>query len=482
MTRPLKRIAQLLRSVTPADLWQLIFLAGVILLFVSPRLPWWPPQSIESSAQGAINPIQALQNGRQEWSRFVLAMIWPLNLVGLAAVLTCFWPGSRPARRITFAVTIPAFCALAALSFKFANLPKSSGSIFAAQSTLGGMPREFFLGFSHVPPVLLFSIFGLLLISAFTLQLLRGKSSLPLSLPGSSVLDQDQSESWPQVKILIFILIGPLFLLVTIVSLPLAIPYLFTAYFRSPLYESIARVAAQLLVAALLVLLPVWVLREPGKMDVRKSLQLPEPRYAFFATIISAGACFSIPVAEYLLDRVQWAKHRIGRLGAPDLARYFDLSGIGDPWLLLLLFGAFAEEIVFRGVLLARLLKRYGTERGILLTGLIWAGYHFRADDYSGLSAGGVLWRLIHRIILCVAMNYVFAWMTLRWRSVIPASVAHGFWNILATSGVGGSSPWSSDFALVSWTVAGLVLYRFWPLPDGYSEPEPLAASRTSVS
>jgi hypothetical protein len=70
----------------------------------------------------------------------------------------------------------------------------------------------------------------------------------------------------------------------------------------------------------------------------------------------------------------------------------------------------------------------------------------------------------------------------LRWRSVIPASVAHGFWNILVASEVGGSSPWSSDFALVSWTVAGLVLHRFWPLPDGYSEPEPLAASRTSVS
>jgi membrane protease YdiL (CAAX protease family) len=180
---------------------------------------------------------------------------------------------------------------------------------------------------------------------------------------------------------------------------------------------------------------------------------------------------------------MQWVEHGIEKFGPPLFSSYLDPSGIWNPWLVMLLVGAFAEEIVFRGVLLPRLLQRYGLERGMLLTGLIWAAYHFRTDVYSGLSVGGVLLRLGHRIVLCLAMNYAFAWMTLRWRSIIPAGVAHGLWNMLATSGVGDSSPWSSDFALVSWTVVALVLYRYWPLPNGESpEPEPSTAPQASVS
>ena len=124
-------------------------------------------------------------------------------------------------------------------------------------------------------------------------------------------------------------------------------------------------------------------------MDVRKSLQLPEPRYAFFATIISEGR------ASLFLSRNTSLTGRSGlSIGLEDSARrnltkYFDLRGIGDPCLLLLLFGAFAEEIVFRGVLLARLLKRYGTERGILLTGLIWAGYPFVRTTIQGSQQAG---------------------------------------------------------------------------------------------
>ena len=36
-------------------------------------------------------------------------------------------------------------------------------------------------------------------------------------------------------------------------------------------------------------------------------------------------------------------------------------------------------------------------------------------------------------------MNYVFAWMTLRWKSIIPGAIAHGVWNILAVMQMGSS-------------------------------------------
>jgi len=459
-----------------------VFLSGAIFLFISPRLPWREPQSIYSSVLDALNPRVASESQRLEWKRIVLAMVWPINFAGLAAYFTCFWGGKRPARRITLAVIIPGACSLAILAYKFIQLHQQPNSIFATPATEVRNHLGFLLDISHLPPALCFNILGLLLLSFFTLQLLRGKSSLPISLPEGSPGAEDVTEFGSQLKILIFTLIGPLFLLEIVVGLPLGVPYLFSPHFRIPAYGDVARILAEVLQAAFLVVIAVWIFKKSATTDIRKSLRLPEPRYALLAALISTGACFSIPAAECLFDRVRWVEHGIGRIDAPVLSNYFNPAGIEDPWLLLLLFGAFAEEIVFRGVLLPRMLQRYGLERGILLTGLIWAAYHFRGDSYSELSVGGVFLRLGHSIVLCVALNYAFAWMTLRWRSIIPAGVAHSVWNVLATSGVGGSSRWSSDFALVSWTIIALVLYRYWPLANGgESEREPLPASQTMV-
>jgi membrane protease YdiL (CAAX protease family) len=479
----LKRIAQLLRSVLPVDFWQLVFLSGAVFLFIAPHLPWREPQSIYSSVVDALDPNQMSEARRLEWSRIVLAMVWPINFAGLAAYSTCFWSGKRPARRILLAVIIPNVCSLAILAYKFIQLQQEPCSIFAAPCTATRNHLGFLSNISHLPPALSFDILGLLLIFVFTFQFLRGKSSLPLALPDGPTCGEDETESWPQLKILVFTLIGPLFLLELLINLPLGVPFLLSPGFRIPAYGNVARILGDMLSAAFLVLLAVWIVRKPAKVDIRRSLQLPEPRHAFFAALISTGACFSIPFAECLFDRVRWVEHGSGRLDAPVLSNYFHPAGIENPWLLLLLLGAFAEEIVFRGVLLPRMLQRYGLERGILLTGLIWAAFHFRGDSYSELSVGGVFLRLGHRIVLCVALNYVFAWMTLRWRSVIPAAVAHSVWNMLATSGVGVTSPWNSDFALISWTIFALILYHFWSLPKvSYPEPELPSASQTFVT
>ncbi|HET6932015.1 MAG TPA: type II CAAX endopeptidase family protein [Candidatus Acidoferrum sp.] len=480
----MKRAAQLLRSVMPADFWQLVFLSGVIFLFISPHLPWRTPQSISSSVQEALHPVPENENAHLEWVRLVTAMVWPINFVGLVAYFTCFWTGTRPARRIILAVIIPSICILGLLGYKSVHLPQNStSSIFATPTTVAGNHLGLLSSILHLPPALCFNILGLVLISVFTVQLLRGKSSLPLSLPDGPMRGNDETESWPQLKILIFVLVAPLYLLMNIISLPLLIPYLFSTHFQTSIYGSMASIVADVLSAALLVIIVLWTLGKAGKVEIHRSLQLPEPRHAFFAALVPVAVCFLIPAAEFLYDRVHWVEHGFGNIDAPIFSSYIDPTRIWDPMLLMLLVGAFAEEIVFRGVLLPRLLERYGLERGMLLTGLIWAAYHFRADAYSGLSVGGVLLRVGHRIVLCLAMNYVFAWMALRWRSIVPAGIAHGVWNILATSGVGGSSPWSSDFALVSWIVAALVLYRYWPLPnDENPEPEPLSASITSTS
>jgi len=121
-----------------------------------------------------------------------------------------------------------------------------------------------------------------------------------------------------------------------------------------------------------------------------------------------------------------------------------------------MVFGAFAEEIVFRGLLLPNFLRRFGLHRGIFLTGIAWAAVHFRSDSYSGLSVDGVLIHLANRVFLCLALNYVFAWMTLRWSSIIPAAIAHSTWNILVSMQQNTSELWignaHSHFGLSSRT------------------------------
>jgi hypothetical protein len=77
-----------------------------------------------------------------------------------------------------------------------------------------------------------------------------------------------------------------------------------------------------------------------------------------------------------------------------------------------------------------------------------WAAIHFRSDTYSGLSFGGVLVHLANRIFLCLALNYVFAWLTLRQGSIIPAAIAHTVWNILASVQSHSGDGWELEFRL----------------------------------
>jgi len=142
------------------------------------------------------------------------------------------------------------------------------------------------------------------------------------------------------------------------------------------------------------------------------------------------------------------------------------------PWLLLLTFGAFAEEFVFRGLLLRKLMFRYGLHRGIFLTGIVWAAYHFRSDSYSGLSVGGVFFHLARRILICLAINYVLAWMTLRWKSIIPGGIAHTVSNVVVLAGINDQTPWSGELRILEWAVVAFLLFRYWPL----AEPEPAVA------
>ena len=311
---------------------------------------------------------------------------------------------------------------------------------------------------------LYFCVFSLLLILAFVIRLQFGKSSLPLALPLSSTPSDEAPDSWSRTRLLILILLGPLFVLRGLVSLLLALPFFFSNQSLPPIYLNVARIIDALVGAAVLVTLALWILGRSRRNVVRNSFRLPEPRHAFFAFLLPIGLSGLLSAPDYLVARTNWAIYAFHQAFAPEFASYFHLSRAWDAWLLLLTFGAFAEEFVFRGLLLRKLMSRYGFHRGIFLTGIVWAVNHFRSDFYSGFSVGGVFFSLARRILICLAMNYVLAWMTLRWKSIIPAGIAHTVSNVVVVAGINDQTPWSDELRILEWAVVAFLLFRYWPL------------------
>jgi membrane protease YdiL (CAAX protease family) len=216
--------------------------------------------------------------------------------------------------------------------------------------------------------------------------------------------------------------------------------------------------------ALLLVGIALYILGGSGRSAAWTSLKLPEPRYALAALLLVVAIGAVVPAGHFVLDRMQWAAHDFGKYDPPQMSSYIDLTSIWHLSIVMLVFGAFVEELVFRGMLLPEFICRYGLHRGIFVTGIAWAAIHFRSDSYSGLSVGGVLLHLTERVLICLALNYVFAWMTLRWKSIIPAAIAHSLSNMFVVAGVASSEDGRWEFQIVLWALAAVLLYRFWPL------------------
>ena len=162
----------------------------------------------------------------------------------------------------------------------------------------------------------------------------------------------------------------------------------------SPTFWAISTSIATVLDGVLLAGLALYILGRDRRNSERIALRLPELRIALVGLVMPVAISGLFPTAQYLVDRIHWAAYDFGRFGPPELFTYFNLASWWQPLLFFIVFVGLAEEIVFRGLLLPCFIDRYGLQRGIFLTGLIWAAFHFRSDSYSGLSVGGVLFHL----------------------------------------------------------------------------------------
>jgi membrane protease YdiL (CAAX protease family) len=308
---------------------------------------------------------------------------------------------------------------------------------------------------------------GLLLCLLFLSRLVLGLTTLPFAVVAREPNEQNAG-LWRNCKALIFFLIGPTFLLGSLLYiLPRLLPHSVFSIRHLNQMQVIEIYGAftTLLNGAVFALTPVLFLRKYGWSLIRRALRLPEPRYAFFGLLVPAVVTIVISSGEFLAARAEWA-HQLVRMMTPEFSQYLALGGLHPKSILEFAPAAFAEEIVFRGVLLALLTKRYGLHRGVFFVGLIWAAFHFPSDSYTGMAIGAVVVSVVHRIMMCLAMNYVFAWMTMRWNSMIPSGAAHAFSNILVLADVN-PPDWADPFLFVScWSAVAYVLWRYWPITE----------------
>lgn len=96
---------------------------------------------------------------------------------------------------------------------------------------------------------------------------------------------------------------------------------------------------------------------------------------------------------------------------------------------------ALGEEIGWRGFLVPELSKVVGFGGVGLISGLMWAAYHFPVLLFADYNKGAPAWySLVCFTLMVVADSFILAWLTLRSKSLWPAAIFHGSHNLFIQS------------------------------------------------
>jgi membrane protease YdiL (CAAX protease family) len=91
---------------------------------------------------------------------------------------------------------------------------------------------------------------------------------------------------------------------------------------------------------------------------------------------------------------------------------------------------ALGEEIGWRGFLLPRLTTRFGFTLGCLVSGAIWALWHYPVIIGSGYEAGTEkIYELACFTVMVVAVSFILGWVRLKSQSLWPCAILHASHN-----------------------------------------------------
>ena len=143
---------------------------------------------------------------------------------------------------------------------------------------------------------------------------------------------------------------------------------------------------------------------------------------------------------------------------------------------------ALGEELGWRGFLLPRLVERIGFTGACLVTGLIWAVWHYPSLLWADYNAGtDPAYALACFTASVVAMGFILGWLRLRSGSVWPCTLLHASHNTFVqgifdplTANVGASRLVTTEFGFgltLTIAVSAVILLRCFPITRDDAPP-----------
>lgn len=144
------------------------------------------------------------------------------------------------------------------------------------------------------------------------------------------------------------------------------------------------------------------------------------------------------------------------------------------------LISATGEELGWRGFLVPMLARRMSLGRVAVLSGAIWAVWHFPLIIFADYNSGTATWyALLCFAAMVIALAVVLAWLRLRSGSVWPAAILHASHNLFVQGFFDrvtvdrGPTPWlTSEFGAALAITIGLTAWLFWRARCKISEHE----------
>lgn len=121
---------------------------------------------------------------------------------------------------------------------------------------------------------------------------------------------------------------------------------------------------------------------------------------------------------------------------------------------------ALGEEIGWRGFLLPRLVQQFGFTIGCLVSGCIWAAWHYPPLLFADYNAGTKpAFALTCFTLMVIADTYILGWLRLKSGSLWPAAILHASHNLFIQAIFDGmTAPVGKALYLTTEFGAGLVL------------------------
>jgi len=204
----------------------------------------------------------------------------------------------------------------------------------------------------------------------------------------------------------------------------------------------------------------------------------PQARYAalsWFIPLLYAAIAYIVVWSSGLggVPNHEFMDRLVTRMG-------LRLSATGSTGVYILLAGTFGmvsglatalgEEIGWRGFLVPELFKNFGFTATSLISGIVWACWHYPVLIWGDYNAGTPTWYgLTCFTVMVVAIAFVFAWMRLRSGSLWAGALLHASHNLYVqnvftplTRNTGKTAWFIDEFGAILPIVAVVFAIYFW--------------------